>query len=325
MHLVRIKPIPALAALASLALVPVTATALASAASASSAARAASPASRSVQEDGSERRQIYTFRFDGGTAQQYFEQARAQLTEWGREEWEQPIPNLILLPGLDKIEVPAVSLAFVISDAQGLMNAVGETLGAITEVELPSVDGTVATILLNDNTGPAIRIVPEFQKFVEPGTGAVRTGPLPAPRATSDSVVVLSVGTVDLEAALGAASAAIKLAGLGDRTELMVHEQSGTILARTTIEGEAILFKVIEAAKTQRESLDRSPAIEAVRRYEMQVGSLQFKIERLEEENRQLNALVQVREREIVEMNRALVKLETALQQATQTAAGKQP
>jgi len=322
MQFIRIKPIPALAALASLALVPAAATALAPAARGTVATAASTP----VQADDSKRSQIDTFRFGGGTALEYFEQARAQLTEWARGDSERSIPNIVLLPGLDRIKVPPVSLAFVINDAEGRRRAAHEMLGAITNIEIPLGEGASAYISRNqEDEESAIRIVPEFRQYRDGSSGMSGAVRASAPEGKASSVVVLPIGTVGVEAALGAASAAIKLAGLGDRTELMVHEQSGTILARTTREGESILIMAIEAAKIQRQSLDRAPAIEAARAHELQAASLQFRIERLEGENRQLNALLQVREREIVEMNRALVKLETALQQATQAASGKQP
>lgn len=316
-----------LAALASLALLPVAIVPLAGAARGAQAPADAA----ATAKGGPASTTVRTFRFNGGTAREYFEQASKQLAAWaqpggadGPYAWV-IVPNIVLLPGLEHVSVPPMSIAIPADDHTGEKTC-RAVLGAIADVELVAAGDRLAWIRLDSTVDNVIRICAEFSQYETLPDGSRRRVPAGPPAGQpATRVTVHAVGADGPEAALSVASAAIKLAGLGDRTELMIHEPSKTLLARTSVEGERVIEAAIGASQTANRAAEWHRLTIEARKHLAEQAQLEFTIAQLREANRDLQDVVRMREASVLDLTRQIARLELAAQQAKPQEAGKQP
>lgn len=289
-----------------------------------SLATLAAAAHRTTSGDSPTQQQSHAVRFDfaGGTAKQYFEQVEQTLREQAASidpsgESGLGAPSLILMPGLDLVPIPTMTLRAVVRDPQDFLLWSDALLAAFGDGPRLSDQGSSYAQLETrpvpvPGAGPLVLVSPRFLQATEESgrmelISPARWSTISDESADVDargvtSVSFFALGDAAPDTVLDAVAAAIELAGLGDETELLLHPASGTLIARTTAAGDDLIGRAIYSI------LHEQPALQ------LQGGAVpKAEYERLVDETRALGDQLRSRSTEIQRLNSAMERLKIDL------------
>ena len=283
-------------------------------------AAAASPQDRDSQS--------LRFRFDGGTAEQYFRKVEETLKDWSAKVpaagWgDFAGPNIVLMQGLDLVPVPAMTIDARVRAPEDLESIESSLIGLFDGIK---IDGWGDAFAMIDITLAGERIVVVAPRFFQSGknSGAhvpislaqwsMLAAPGPASKPAAERTTsVFPIGTADGNTVLDAVAAAIELAGLGEETELMLHAPSGMLIARTTAPGREVIEQLVAAIVVQQRMRGSSEATGANAARLATEAALQ----RLQDELVELRTVLAHREDTILELKGEIAMLRTQLQMLT--------
>jgi hypothetical protein len=273
--------------------------------------------------------QSFRFRFEGGTAEQYFRKVEEILKAWSAKvataaEDDFAEPNIVLMQGLDLVPVPAMTIDARVQHFVDLEVIGGSLIGLFNGIELAAWGDAIAMLETAQVDGSIVVVAPRFFR-AEKTSGALvpislaqwsmlaASDPSSTP-AAERTVSVFPIGTADGNTVLDAVAAAIELAGLGEETELMLHAPSGMLIVRTTAAGREVTEQLVAAIMAQQRMRGSSEATGANAARLATEAALQ----RLQDEAVELRTVLAHRENTILELKGEMAMLRTQLQMLTE-------
>jgi len=269
----------------------------------------------------------FRFHFGGGTAEQYFRTVEEVLKTWSTKvatdseiHLDLAGPNLVLMPGLDLVAVPAMTVDARVPHPDDLRPIEQSLIGLFDGIEIAAWGDAIAMIETAHVGDDIVVVAPRFFR-PEKTSGALvpislaqwsmLATPDPASTPAAERTVsVFPIGTADGNTELDAVAAAIELADLGEETELMLHAPTGMLIVRTTDAGRAVVEQVVRALLKQPRV--RGP-LEATAANAERLNT-EAALQRLQAETVELGTLLAEREDTIFELKGEIAMLRARLE-----------
>jgi hypothetical protein len=215
--------------------------------------------------------------FTGGSAMDYIDLVRRAGTTLDRA------PNVVAKPALAEVPLPPMRLRFP-SD-----QATQAALSVLDGLQFPLGARSVAEIRSDINEFGVMRVWAEFMTTTPDGR-IVRGLRLPTPAELAPPALleprivrILPLGDLEPDATIDLISAAIELAELGGRTEVMFHDASRTLVVRTTAPGHQLVEQAIISMRRPAPDANEVDTLKAaVAERDEKIRTLQAVLEKLE-------------------------------------------